>query len=69
MCVSIYIIYDDIICNYFAKFYDVLTFSVQQHTQLHYACANGTEIEVVKILLDAYPDSKLTTVSEKCFLI
>jgi len=28
---------------------------------LHYACANGTEIEVVKLLLDAYPDSKLTT--------
>lgn len=28
---------------------------------MHYACANGTDIEVVKILLDAYPDSNLTT--------
>ena len=29
--------------------------------QLHYACANGTDIEVIKLLLNAYPDSKLTT--------
>ena len=29
--------------------------------KLHYACANGTDIEVIKLLLNAYPDSKLTT--------
>ncbi|KAL7551089.1 hypothetical protein ACHAWF_014307 [Thalassiosira exigua] len=43
--------------------FDCVTFlrSLIQIIQMHYACANGTEIEVVKLLLDAYPDSKLTT--------
>ena len=31
------------------------------HLPQHYATANGTDIEVVNLLLDAYPDSRLTT--------
>lgn len=30
-------------------------------SKLHYACANGTDIKVVQLLLNSYPDSKLTT--------